>query len=74
MGFEWTTDGLQVRRATHLATPPFFCLLLYLRFYFTKDCFSNRPDLDQIVPDESILLIGTIVALNRPRRPRADGF
>ena len=27
--------------------------------------FSNRPDLDQIVPDESIFLIGLIVVLNR---------
>ena len=27
-------------------------------------CFSNRPDLDQIVPDESIFLIGPIVILN----------
>ena len=26
--------------------------------------FSNRPDLDQIVPDESIFLIGPIVVLN----------
>ena len=27
--------------------------------------FSNRPDLDQIVPDDSIFLIGPIVVLNR---------
>ena len=27
--------------------------------------FPNRPDLDQIVPDESNILIGLIVVLNR---------
>ena len=35
--------------------------------------FSNRPDLDQIVPDESFFVIGPIVVLNWPRWPRADG-
>ena len=39
-----------------------------LRGDFTKDCFFQSAHLDQIVPDESIFLIGPIVVLNRLKK------
>jgi len=39
--------------------------LILLCGHFTKDWVSNRLNLDQIFPDESIILIGPIVVLNR---------
>ena len=42
---------------------------IWVQFYWTapispRIVFANRPDLDQIVPNESIFLIGLIVVLN----------
>ena len=56
--------------STHNATQRYF-KFTGSKMSASKGCisprivFSNRPDLDQIVPDESIFLIGPIVVLNR---------